>query len=76
MPLQTGDQLPKDIAFSYIPIDLHNLEVLDPLTCGRPINVKVDELVEKLDGKSLVIVAAPGAFTRMYLSSNFVFASY
>jgi alkyl hydroperoxide reductase 1 len=66
MPLQVGDQFPKDILFSYVPIDLHHLKVLDPLSCGRPVELMLDELFEKLSGKNLLLVAAPGAFTRMY----------
>ncbi|KAK6205311.1 Redoxin [Scheffersomyces amazonensis] len=59
--VKQGDQFPKDVELSYIPIDISNLELLDPLACQRPINLKLDSLFG-VEGK-IVIVAVPGAFT-------------
>lgn len=69
MALSKEDQFPQGVQFSYVPIDLKDLTLLNPLACGRPIQLKVDEVLLKIDGKGLVLVGAPGAFTRMYYQS-------
>jgi len=66
MPLAVGDLFPENVQFRHVPIDLSNLELLNPLACERPSDLKLDDVIESLsksENPNLVIVAAPGAFT-------------
>lgn len=63
MLLNRGDQFPAGVEFQHVPLDLDNVDVMNPLTCDRPIPLKMDNLISELGDKNFVIVAAPGSFT-------------
>lgn len=55
--LGVGSEFPKGVKFTYIP---HCEENADVKACGAPIQLDLDQ---ELNGKKVVIVAVPGAFT-------------
>ncbi|CAI5760333.1 unnamed protein product [Candida verbasci] len=67
MAFQEGSQLPTEgLEFSYIPIDLSDLSLINPLKCDTTSKLKLSNLLEKLsnsDSPNLVAVSVPGAFT-------------
>ncbi|KAF1809160.1 Redoxin [Eremomyces bilateralis CBS 781.70] len=54
-PLKVGDKLPADVQFTWVPI-----EDEDPTKCGIP---QVYDANKEWQGKKVVIVSLPGAFT-------------
>ncbi|EGW30049.1 peroxiredoxin-like protein [Spathaspora passalidarum NRRL Y-27907] len=66
MSLTEGQQFPDNVEFTYIPIQLDDLALINPLKCDTSAQLKVDELLTKLsttDTPNLLIVSVPGAFT-------------
>ena len=64
--LKEGSKFPAGVEFSYIPIQLDDLELINPLKCDVASQLKLDNLLTKLsttDTPNLLIVSVPGAFT-------------
>ena len=53
------------VEFSYIPIQLDDLELINPLKCDVASQLKLDNLLTKLSTTDTpnLIVSVPGAFT-------------
>jgi alkyl hydroperoxide reductase 1 len=54
-PLKAGDKFPSGVQFDWVPIVDD-----DPTNCGRPQTYEVDK---EWNGKKVVLVSVPGAFT-------------
>ena len=66
MSFKEGSKFPAGVEFSYIPIQLDDLELINPLKCDVASQLKLDNLLTKLsttDIPNLLIVSVPGAFT-------------
>lgn len=63
MTLSQGDKFPSGFEFKYVPIELETLNQDDGLSCGRPLGLGLDSLLEKNKGGNVLFVAVPGAFT-------------
>lgn len=66
MSFKEGSKFPAGVEFSYIPIQLDDLELINPLKCDVASQLKLDNLLTKLsttDTPNLLIVSVPGAFT-------------
>ncbi|ODV79723.1 Redoxin [Suhomyces tanzawaensis NRRL Y-17324] len=66
MSFQEGDQFPKDVTFTHVPIDLATVQTASALACEIPTPLKLDKLFDQLADTSspnVVIVSVPGAFT-------------
>ncbi|RLV89998.1 hypothetical protein JA1_004857 [Spathaspora sp. JA1] len=66
MSLTEGQKFPENVEFTYIPIQLDDLALINPLKCDTSTQLKVDELLTKLsttDTPNVLIVSVPGAFT-------------
>lgn len=60
MSFTQGSPFPANVQFKHVPVDLSNLDVLNPLVCQLPQVLNLDDIVTK---GTTVIVAVPGAFT-------------
>ncbi|KAI3406534.2 hypothetical protein KGF56_000666 [Candida oxycetoniae] len=64
MTISQGDQFPKGVKFTYIPIDLSDTSLIDPLKCQQPISLNLDNLITRFSQSNfLLIVSVPGAWT-------------
>ena len=73
MSFKEGSKFP-GVEFSYIPIQLDDLELINPLKCDVASQLKLDNLLTKLsttDTPNLLIVSVPGAFTQHVLNLIF-----
>ncbi|EMG45894.1 Peroxiredoxin-like protein, partial [Candida maltosa Xu316] len=66
MSFKQGSTLPEGVEFSYIPIQLDDLSLINPLKCDKVSQFQLDSLITKLstsDAPNLLIVSVPGSFT-------------
>lgn len=67
MSFKEGSKFPEGVEFTYIPIQLDDLTLIDPTKCQSTTTLKIDDILTKLsqsdESSKLVFVSVPGAFT-------------
>lgn len=66
MSFKEGSKFPEGVEFTYIPIQLDDLALIDPTKCQSTTKIKVDDILNKLsqqEASKVIFVSVPGAFT-------------